>query len=134
VAASVSDDDAELQFVEHSSTPSSGMGEIVAIEGAVRFLAGLAGRGSVKSEDAGIVKMGFRVVLAASVGEDVVELASDGVADDVDASEGDVCSISPIDRENDIIDTVEKHFDCGYSVCRVSDWNGRTVDTEYIKC
>jgi hypothetical protein len=66
------------------------MGDIVAFDGDVRFLAGLTGRGSVKSEDAGIVKMEFLVVLAASVGEDVVELASDGVADDVDPSEVDI--------------------------------------------
>jgi hypothetical protein len=44
----------------------------------------------VKSEDGGIVKMVFLVVLAASVGEDAVELASDGVADDVDASDVDI--------------------------------------------
>jgi hypothetical protein len=54
VAFSVSDDDAELQLAEHSSTPSSGIGEIVAAHGDVRFLAGLAGRGSVKSEEAGM--------------------------------------------------------------------------------
>jgi hypothetical protein len=54
VAFSVSDDDAELQFPEHSSTPSSGIGEIVVVEGDVRFLAGLAGRGRVKSEEAGM--------------------------------------------------------------------------------
>lgn len=89
MAVSEPDDDDGLQFVEHSRTSSSGIGEIVAFEGSVRFLAGRAGRGSVNSEDADIVKMGFLLVLAARVGEEVVELVSDCV-DDVDISEVDV--------------------------------------------
>jgi hypothetical protein len=46
--------------------------------------------------------MVFLAVLALSVGEEVVELASDGVADDIEASVVDSRSISSSDRENDI--------------------------------
>jgi hypothetical protein len=54
--------------------------------------------------------MVFLVVLALSVGEEVVELASDGVADDTETSVVDTRSISSSDRENDIDGRCEEYL------------------------